>query len=97
MAGVVTSHKAVMSVPDGPNSEDNNMFLFPPRLWIGGILYEHTHRLMGTVGGLLSIVLAAWAWRTEPRPWARGLGDGVPWGGNFSGGAWWGAGGRGEV
>jgi heme a synthase len=65
MGGLVTSHHAGMSVPDWPNSYHYNMFLFPPRLWIGGILYEHTHRLMGSVVGLLSLALAAWAWRRE--------------------------------
>jgi cytochrome c oxidase assembly protein subunit 15 len=54
-----------MSVPDWPNSYHYNMFLFPPRLWIGGILYEHTHRLMGSVVGFLSLCLGAWAWRRE--------------------------------
>src|SRR3954470_390880 len=77
MGGLVTSHGAGMSVPDWPNSYGYNMFLFPPRLWIGGILYEHTHRLMGTVVGLLSIALAVVAWRTETRPWARRLAYGV--------------------
>ena len=57
MGGLVTSHGAGMSVPDWPNSYGYNMFLFPPRLWIGGILYEHTHRLMATVVGLFSICL----------------------------------------
>ena len=57
MGGLVTSHHAGMSVPDWPNSYGYNMFLFPPRLWIGGIFYEHTHRLMGTVVGFLSILL----------------------------------------
>jgi cytochrome c oxidase assembly protein subunit 15 len=66
-----------MSVPDWPNSYGYNMFLFPPRLWIGGILYEHTHRLMGTVVGMLSIVLCAWAWKVEPRRWVRRLATGV--------------------
>ena len=65
MGGLVTSHHAGMSVPDWPNSYHYNMFLFPPRLWIGGILYEHTHRLMGTVVGFLSLCLAGWAWRRE--------------------------------
>lgn len=65
MGGLVTSHHAGMSVPDWPNSYHYNMFLFPPRLWIGGILYEHTHRLMGSVVGFLSLCLAAWAWRRE--------------------------------
>src|SRR5437773_8904149 len=71
MGGLVTSHGAGMSVPDWPNSCGYNMFLFPPRLWIGGILYEHTHRLMGTVVGMLSIVLCVVAWKTEPRRWVR--------------------------
>src|SRR5437764_9358397 len=73
MGGLVTSHQAGMSVPDWPNSYGYNMFLFPPKLWIGGILYEHTHRLMGTVVGILSIALAATAWRTEIRFAARSL------------------------
>jgi heme a synthase len=73
MGGLVTSHGAGMSVPDWPNSYGYNMFLFPPRFWVGGILYEHTHRLMGTVVGLLSIVLAVCAWKWEKRSWVRNL------------------------
>src|ERR1700691_5358913 len=73
MGGLVTSHQAGMSVPDWPNSYGYNMFLFPPRLWIGGILYEHTHRLMATVVGMLSIVLTIIAWKTESRRWVRWL------------------------
>ena len=71
MGGLVTSHQAGMSVPDWPNSYGYNMFLFPPSQWVGGIFYEHTHRLMGTVVGMLSMLLAVWAWRTEPRKWVR--------------------------
>jgi len=77
MGGLVTSHGAGMSVPDWPNSYGYNMFLFPPRLWVGGILYEHTHRLMGTVVGMLAIALTFWAWKTEPRRWVRWLTTGV--------------------
>src|SRR5215212_9072344 len=73
MGGLVTSHGAGMSVPDWPNSYGYNMFLFPPRFWVGGILYEHTHRLMGTVVGFLSIVVAVYAWRIEKRSWVRNL------------------------
>jgi cytochrome c oxidase assembly protein subunit 15 len=73
MGGLVTSHGAGMSVPDWPNSYGYNMFFFPPRLWIGGILYEHTHRLMATVVGILSITLTIVAWRTETRRWVRWL------------------------
>jgi cytochrome c oxidase assembly protein subunit 15 len=73
MGGLVTSHQAGMSVPDWPNSYGYNMFLFPPRLWVGGIFYEHTHRLMGTVVGMLSIALAITAWRVDKRPWVKWL------------------------
>ena len=65
MGGLVTTLHAGMSVPDWPNSYGYNMFLFPPRLWIGGILYEHTHRLMATVVGLLAIALVIAAFRTR--------------------------------
>jgi cytochrome c oxidase assembly protein subunit 15 len=53
------------------------MFLFPPRLWIGGILYEHTHRLMGTLVGMLSIALTVAAWKWESRRWVRWVATGV--------------------
>ena len=65
MGGLVTSHGAGMSVPDWPNSYGYNMFTFPPSKWVGGIFYEHTHRLMGTVVGMLAIALATYAWHTQ--------------------------------
>src|SRR4051812_43632229 len=73
MGGLVTSHGAGMSVPDWPNSYGYNMFTFPPSKWVGGIFYEHTHRLMGTVVGIFSIALAICAWKLESRSWARRL------------------------
>src|SRR5256885_11655355 len=56
MGGLVTSHQAGMSVPDWPNSYGYNMFLFPPRLWIGGILSEDTPPPPGAPRGALSVV-----------------------------------------
>ena len=73
MGGLVTSHGAGMSVPDWPNSYGYNMFTFPPSKWVGGIFYEHTHRLMGTVVGMLSIALTIAAWKLESRRWVRWL------------------------
>lgn len=67
MGGLVTGHGAGLSVPDWPNSFGYNMFLFPPSQWVGGIFYEHTHRLMGTVVGFLSLLLAGWALVSERR------------------------------
>jgi cytochrome c oxidase assembly protein subunit 15 len=81
MGGLVTSHGAGMSVPDWPNSYGYNMFTFPPSIWLsrqaGGVFYEHSHRLMGSVVGMLSIVLTVWAWRTESRRWVRWLATSV--------------------
>src|SRR3954470_14297968 len=81
MGGLVTSHGAGMSVPDWPNSYGYNMFTFPPSIWLGrqagGVFYEHSHRLMGSLVGILSILLTAWAWKTESRSWVRWLATGV--------------------
>src|SRR3954447_8783408 len=60
IGGLVTSHGAGMAVPDWPNSYGYNMFLFPVSKWVGGILYEHSHRLIATVVGLLTVALARW-------------------------------------
>jgi cytochrome c oxidase assembly protein subunit 15 len=49
-----------MAVPDWPNSYGYNMFLFPVSKWVGGILYEHTHRLVASVVGLLVVGLTRW-------------------------------------
>lgn len=62
MGGLVTTHGAGMAVPDWPNSYGYNMFTFPPSQWIGGIWYEHVHRLWGSLVGFLSILLCLNAW-----------------------------------
>ena len=72
--GLVTSHEAGMSVPDWPNSYGYNMFLFPPSQWIGGIFYEHTHRLIASGVGLMTTVLAVWLWLKDPRKWMHWVG-----------------------
>jgi heme a synthase len=60
IGGLVTSHGAGMAVPDWPNSYGYNMFLFPISNWIGGIFYEHTHRLVATIVGVLVVALTRW-------------------------------------
>jgi heme a synthase len=74
LGGLVTSHEAGMAVPDWPTTYGYNMFLFPPSQWIGGILYEHSHRLLASFVGLLTTILAIWLWLTEDRRWLRWLG-----------------------
>src|SRR5438552_1201098 len=53
------------------------MFTFPPSKWVGGILYEHGHRLIASTVGFFTIVLAAWLWLSEPRRWMKWLGVGA--------------------
>ncbi len=67
MGGLVTSYEAGLAVPDWPDSLDHNMFLLPPSMWQGGVFYEHTHRLMGSLVGMIAIALVAWAWATRTR------------------------------
>jgi len=71
--GMVTSTDSGLSVPDWPTTYGWNMFTFPLSRWVGGIRYEHSHRLIASTVGFLTIVLAAWAWRVEPRRWVRRL------------------------
>jgi heme a synthase len=56
---LVTSTGSGLSVPDWPTTYGWNMFTFPPSKWVGGILYEHGHRLIASTVGFLTIVLAA--------------------------------------
>ncbi len=71
---LVTSTESGLSVPDWHTTFGWNMFTFPPSKWVGGIFYEHGHRLIASGVGFLTIVLAAWLWRQEPRRWLRRLG-----------------------
>jgi heme a synthase len=72
--GMVTSTGSGLSVPDWPTTYGWNMFTFPLSKWVGGIRYEHSHRLIASTVGFLTIVLAFWTWRVERRRWVRMLG-----------------------
>ncbi len=67
--GLVTSNEAALSVPDWPLSYGT---LTPPM--VGGIRYEHTHRVIAALVGLLTIGLALLLWRKDRRKWVRNLG-----------------------
>jgi cytochrome c oxidase assembly protein subunit 15 len=77
VGGLVTSHGVGMAVPDWPNTYGYNMFLFPVSQWVGGILYEHSHRLVASAVGLLTSILAVWLWVRETRGRGRWLGVGA--------------------
>jgi cytochrome c oxidase assembly protein subunit 15 len=70
----VTSHRAGLSVPDWPTTYGNFMFSFPISKWVGNIRYEHVHRLIASMVGMLTIVLTFWLVRKEPRRWVCRLG-----------------------
>jgi cytochrome c oxidase assembly protein subunit 15 len=71
--GMVTSTDSGLSVPDWPTTYGWNMFTFPLSKWIGGIRYEHSHRLIASTVGFLTIIMAGWTWWVEPRRWVRRL------------------------
>ena len=71
--GLVTSHEAGMAVPDWPNSFGYNMFLFPVSRWVGGVLFEHTHRLIASGVGLLTLAFCALTLKVEDRRWVKGM------------------------
>ena len=72
--GIVTTTGAGLAVPDWPTTFGHNMFSFPWAKMTGGILYEHSHRLIGSLVGLLTLGLAILLWAAGSRPWVAWLG-----------------------
>jgi cytochrome c oxidase assembly protein subunit 15 len=71
---LVTSNDAGLSVPDWPTSF-GSLYKIPHM--VGGVRFEHTHRMVAEFVGLLTIVLAIWTWRADRRRWIRNLGVGA--------------------
>jgi heme a synthase len=65
---LVTSNDAGLSVPDWPTTFGS--FYKMPQM-VGGVKYEHGHRMVAEFIGLLTIILAVWTWRVEKRRWLR--------------------------
>ena len=66
---LVTSTGSSLAVPDWPLAYGQ---VFPPM--VGGILYEHGHRLVASTVGLLTLVLSGWLLWADPRRWVKWLG-----------------------
>lgn len=66
---LVTSTGSGLAVPDWPLSYG---MVFPPM--VGGVFYEHGHRLIAATVGFLTVCLAIWLFFKEPRRWMRRLG-----------------------
>ena len=69
IGGLVTSTGSGLAVPDWPLSFGQ---VFPRMT--GGVLFEHGHRLAASTVGVLTVILAVWLARAEPRRWVRRLG-----------------------
>ncbi len=70
----MTSKGVGLAVPDWPTTFGHNMFLYPWSQMVGGIFYEHSHRLVASGVGFLTLVLAVVLWCKESRRWVRWLG-----------------------
>ena len=68
---LVKSHEVGLSVPDWPTSYGHQMFAFPLSDMIGGIFYEHGHRMIATVVGLMTLILAFTIYYTDHRLWLK--------------------------
>ena len=69
IGGLVTSTGSALAVPDWPLAFGK---LIPPE-WHGGIPFEYGHRVAAGTVVVLTLLLMAWAWRTEARRWVRQL------------------------
>jgi protoheme IX farnesyltransferase len=74
IGGLVTSTRSGLSVPDWPTTYGHGMFSYPLSEMVGGILYEHGHRLVASGVGLMTLIMALWLPMVEKRSWLRVLG-----------------------
>jgi heme a synthase len=65
----VTSKEAGLSVPDWPLSYGQVM----PQM-TGGVFFEHGHRMVATLVGFMTIILAVWLALVETRSWMKKMG-----------------------
>ncbi|HEV7237864.1 MAG TPA: COX15/CtaA family protein, partial [Thermoanaerobaculia bacterium] len=71
---MVTSTGSGLAVPDWPNTYGQFMFSFPLSKMVGGIFYEHGHRMIASTVGFLCIIQALWLQFREPKKFVRRLG-----------------------
>ena len=56
VGALIKSHEVGLSVPDWPTSYGKQMFSFPLSEMVGGIFYEHGHRVFATIVGFLTLL-----------------------------------------
>jgi cytochrome c oxidase assembly protein subunit 15 len=70
---LVTSNDAGLSVPDWPTSFGS--FRMPPM--VGGVKFEHGHRMIAGAVGILTIILALALWIKDSRRWVKWIGGAI--------------------
>ncbi len=73
VGGMVKSTNSGLAVPDWPNTYGHFMFSFPLDRMVGGIFWEHSHRMIASIAGLLTFGLTYWIWRVDKRRWVKHL------------------------
>ena len=74
LGALVKSFEAGLSVPDWPTTYGYQMFAFPWSDMVGGIFYEHSHRMVATIVGALTLGLSLWLFLVEKRKNVKRLG-----------------------
>ena len=73
LGGLVKSTESGLSVPDWPTTYGHFMFAFPLDQMVGGIKYEHTHRMAASLVGLFALVLCVLLLRSAAEVWVKRL------------------------
>src|SRR5208282_6873836 len=74
LGALVKSTESGLSVPDWPTTYGKFMFAYPLDKMAGGIKYEHTHRMLASIVGLLTLFLTCWLLGKKKMPvWIKRL------------------------
>ena len=75
LGALVKSTESGLSVPDWPTTYGKFMFAYPLNKMAGGIKYEHTHRMLASFVGFMTLILTLWLIRMKKQPaWVKRLG-----------------------
>ena len=74
VGALVKSHEVGLSVPDWPTTYGKQMFAFPVSEMVGGIFYEHGHRMMATFVGFITLMQAVLLGFSDQPKWIIKLG-----------------------
>ena len=70
---LVKSHEVGLSVPDWPTTYGYQMFQFPFSDMVGGIFYEHGHRMIATMVGFMTLILSIIVYLSDNELWLKKL------------------------